>query len=315
MNYNKPRVSIGMPVYNGEAFLKEAIDSILAQTFEDFELIISDNASTDGTQEICEAYAAADRRIRYYRNERNIGGARNFNRVFELATGEYFKWAAHDDICAPEFLKRCVDVLEQNPSVVLCYAKIKHVDEHGIVLDENLDEIIQIDSAEPQVRFHNLINKSFTKVHRGQQLYGVVRASTLAITPLLGSYSGSDLVLLARLALLSQFHEIPEYLFFNRNHRQRASQALSSPYLLTTWFDPTKEGKLVFPKWRIFFEYLHSVNHVPLSLHERIHCYIHLGNWLSKHWDIMVKEVLKVPVWPIYFSIHRRASFEKLKQV
>src|SRR5688572_10868700 len=103
MPEKNPRVSIGLPVYNGENYLAEAIDSILAQTFEDFELIISDNASTDRTQEICEAYAAKDGRIRYYRSEVNKGSAWNFNRVFELARGEYFKWAAHDDYIAPEY--------------------------------------------------------------------------------------------------------------------------------------------------------------------------------------------------------------------
>ena len=106
-----PRVSIGIPVYNGGRFIKEAIDSILAQTFEDFELILSDNASTDETEEICKEYATLDRRIRYYRNEENLGAAKNYNRVFELSNGEYFKWASHDDLCAPEYLERCIAAL------------------------------------------------------------------------------------------------------------------------------------------------------------------------------------------------------------
>ena len=109
---NKPRVSIGMPVFNGENYLAEALDSLLTQTFSDFELIISDNASTDKTEEICRAYAVRDQRIRYFRNQENLGASRNYNRVFELSSGEYFKWAAHDDLCAPEFLGRCVDVLD-----------------------------------------------------------------------------------------------------------------------------------------------------------------------------------------------------------
>jgi glycosyltransferase involved in cell wall biosynthesis len=90
---DKPRLSIGMPVFNGEKYLKEALDSILAQTYSDFELLISDNASTDRTEQICREYAAKDRRIRYYRNEKNIGAPKNFNRVFELSSGKYFRWA------------------------------------------------------------------------------------------------------------------------------------------------------------------------------------------------------------------------------
>ena len=99
-----PRVSIGLPVYNGELFLENALDSILSQTYSDFELIISDNASDDKTEEICRSYAARDKRVRYSRNAHNLGAAPNYNRVYHLARGRYFKWASHDDVLAPEFL-------------------------------------------------------------------------------------------------------------------------------------------------------------------------------------------------------------------
>ena len=95
----KPRVSIGLPVYNGQEFLEETLHSILNQTFNDFELIICDNASTDRTAEICRSFAKRDRRIRYYRNEINLGAAKNFNGVFFLARGEYLKWSDNDDLC------------------------------------------------------------------------------------------------------------------------------------------------------------------------------------------------------------------------
>jgi glycosyltransferase involved in cell wall biosynthesis len=117
-----PRVSIGLPVYNGERFLKDALDSILSQTYRDFELIISDNASSDHTEEICRRYAARDERVRYYRYDNNVGAARNFNRVFQLSRGEYFKWAAHDDICSPGFLQRCVKILDSDTAVVVCFS-------------------------------------------------------------------------------------------------------------------------------------------------------------------------------------------------
>ena len=117
----KPRVTIGMPVYNGAALVGAALESILAQTLTDFELIISDNASTDATAEVCRSYAAKDRRIRYYRNEKNLGAAPNFNRVVELATNgvPYFKWAAHDDVIAPTFLEKCARVLDAAPQSVV----------------------------------------------------------------------------------------------------------------------------------------------------------------------------------------------------
>src|SRR5262245_48603442 len=126
-----PRISIGLPVYNGDRFLGEALDCLLSQTFEDFELIVADNASTDETPVICRAYAAADKRVRYVRNEVNIGAYRNFNKVFQLASGKYFKWAAADDVCHKELLARCLSVLETDSSVVAAYAKARFVDQDG----------------------------------------------------------------------------------------------------------------------------------------------------------------------------------------
>jgi glycosyltransferase involved in cell wall biosynthesis len=118
-----PKVSIGMPVYNGENFIVESLDALFAQTFTDFELIICDNASTDRTGEICREYAARDARIRYCRNETNIGASANYNLTFELARGDYFKWAAHDDICAPTYVERCVEALDRDPGVALAYRR------------------------------------------------------------------------------------------------------------------------------------------------------------------------------------------------
>jgi glycosyltransferase involved in cell wall biosynthesis len=106
-----PRLAIGLPVHNGERYVSQAIDSLLGQTFTDFTLIVSDNGSTDATEEICRAYARRDARIRYHRSDENRGAAWNFNRVFELADSPYFKWAAYDDLCAPHFVERCIEFL------------------------------------------------------------------------------------------------------------------------------------------------------------------------------------------------------------
>ncbi|UBF27329.1 glycosyltransferase [Kovacikia minuta CCNUW1] len=136
MSDRLPRVSVGLAVYNGENYIREAIDSILAQTFEDFELIISDNASTDKTQEICLEYAARDQRIRYDRADRNRGAAWNQNRVFELSTGTYYKLAAHDDVIAPDYLAKCVAVLDQNPAVVLCHSWTRSINEKSEIVED-----------------------------------------------------------------------------------------------------------------------------------------------------------------------------------
>ena len=129
-------ISIGLPVYNGDKYLTRAIESILMQTHQNLELIISDNASNDETRDICEHYKNIDRRVRYKRNNANIGAAKNFNNTFALANGKYFRWMAHDDVCAPSYLEECVNVLEKDHSVVLCHTDIKFIDEKDEVIKQ-----------------------------------------------------------------------------------------------------------------------------------------------------------------------------------
>jgi glycosyltransferase involved in cell wall biosynthesis len=290
MSNHRPRASIGMPVYNGERFLKEALDSILAQTFEDFELIISDNASTDRTQEICRVYAAQDRRIRYYRNEQNLGAAWNYNRVFELSTGEYFKWATHDDLCAPEYLERCVEVLDHHPAVVLCYPRTISIDEHGERIGDDFDGL-NLRSPRPHERYEHYHNR-FRFYGKCNPILGLMRASILKMTPLIGSYMSSDQILLGELALRGEFYEIPERLFFRRDHPQTSVRANPRSEERAVWFDPSNRGKLQLPAWRWFFEYLSSIKRVPMGWHEKTHCYTQMGRWVLWNWRRLNGEVI-----------------------
>src|SRR5262249_19254785 len=197
----------GLFVYNGERFLEEALQSILNQTFTDFELIISDNASTDRTGEIAQAYAKRDDRIRYYRNEKNIGAGWNARRVYELATGKYFKWATADDLLEPDLLRRCVEILESDPGCVVAYASTKEVDENGSFI-KNYVTPINVDSNNPIARFREML----LMYHMCYQIYGVMRMSALRQIPPQGVYVNGDGVLLARMSLLGWFYEIPEHL-------------------------------------------------------------------------------------------------------
>jgi glycosyltransferase involved in cell wall biosynthesis len=275
MSDGKSRVSIGLPVFNGEKYLAEALDSILAQTFADFELIISDNASTDRTPEICRAYTARDSRVRYFRNETNLGAARNFDRVFELSSGEYFKWAAHDDVCAPEFLERCVKVLDQDASVVLCHPRTTIIDEQGRPMFRYIVKL-DTDSTRPHERFREVIGVR----HWCFQVFGVARASVLRMTPLIAGYTGSDRNLLAELGLFGRIHEIPEYLFFRRDHPQTSTSMFPDNRKRMAWFDPTRAGWVRFPSWLKFRGYFMSVMRVPMSGYERMLCFIHLSRWV-----------------------------------
>lgn len=291
MDNHKPRVSIGLPVYNGANYLEKAIKAILAQTYSDFELIISDNASTDRTQKICLAYAARDRRIRYYRNERNTGGAYNFNRVFELSSGGYFKWAAHDDIVAPDYLLKCVEVLDQDHSVILCHSKVKVIDESGKTLSHSSINHDKAGSLKPQCRFGALVQTD----HLCMDIFGLIRRDVLKLTPLISGYIGSDRVLLAELGLLGRFHLIPEYLFFSRDHPERSIRSIPF-HFRAEWFDPANEGRTVFPHWRVYFEYFMCVRRISLTKYERICCYLHLLHWLSANlnWARMVSDLFIV---------------------
>jgi glycosyltransferase involved in cell wall biosynthesis len=218
-------VSIGMPVYNGERLVEQAISSILAQEYDDFELIISDNASEDRTQEICRAYAARDRRIRYSRNDNNMGSVYNFNRVFSLASGEYFQWAAHDDFWAPGFLRQCVDVLDRERSAVLCFATMAVVDDDGRVLRVHRDHLGGLASPDPRRRFHHMI----WYLRDCHPVFGLTRASALRKTRLIQNVPEPDRLLLGELSLLGPMVQLPEPLFFRRISPRRDGWVWLSP--------------------------------------------------------------------------------------
>ena len=293
LSSNKPRVSIGMPVFNGEKYLKEALDSILAQTYRDFELIISDNASTDHTQQICLEYATKDSRIRYYRNEKNLGAPKNYNRVFELSSGEYFRWAAYDDVLAPEYLQKCIGILDRDPSIVLCHSRTGRIDEHGTLVGYyNQGMLRRIGSWKPHERFRDLISLFFNCY----LVFGVIRASSFRKTPLHGSYIGADRNLLAEIGLMGRIHEIPECLFFERHHPDSYSANRPWPYTSTTpvnslrkemaWW--SKHDWTSFPHWKNCIEYLRSVNRVLLKWSERLLCYDQIFRWfMEEGWVFM----------------------------
>jgi len=287
MQTGKPRVSVGIPVYNGEDFLSFALDSVLAQTFRDFELLICDNASTDRTPQICLAYASREARIRYFRNEKNLGIAMNQNRLSRLATGEYFAWVAHDDGCAPEYLARCVEILDQNPDVVVCYSKTQDIGEDGLPIgrdnphrvNEVPSEKLASDSLFLRQRFHDLIQLN----HQCEPDYGLIRMEVLKKTGLHGRYADSDRVLLAELALHGRFHYVREPLFLHREHTHRSVHAYPSRQRRTVLMDPTQEGKIVLPYWREFFEFLRCIGRAPISRRVRMSCYSEMLGWLKDY--------------------------------
>jgi glycosyltransferase involved in cell wall biosynthesis len=294
MSTTNPRMSIGLPVYNGENYLEQVLDSLLGQTYRDFELIISDNASTDRTQAICRAYAATDGRVRYFRNVTNLGAAKNYNRVFELSSGEYFKWAAHDDTCAPDFLVKCIDVLNRDPSVVLCYTRMIDIDEHGKHV-RTTRTALAADSIKPNERFRGIIHGG----HQCAEVFGVIRTSILCKTPLISNYADCDRVLLAEIGLYGRFHEVPEVLFFHRVHPGTSVRMYPGRVTRAQWYDPKLAGRVLFPRSRQFFEYLLTIKRSPLTWSERALCYLAMCGWLR---DRGRREAVKVlsRIWPLF---------------
>lgn len=272
-----PKVSIGLAVYNGESYLAEAIESILAQTFTDFELIISDNASTDHTSEICQRYAACDPRIRYQRNAVNIGGANNENLTFRLARGQYFRWAAHDDICGAELLANCVAVLDANPDIVLCSTIIVKIDESGY--PTGLLERNKATAAEPHRRLRELASMD----HWCEESYGLIRTAVLQKTQLQLNYTDSDRTLLSELSLYGRFYQVPKKLFFKRIHATMSTAIYPKWRARMAWFNPTftLAENITCPHWLQFFHYLAVIKRAPLTPTERARCYQYiLGRWL-----------------------------------
>lgn len=271
-----PKVSIGLPVYNGENYLGEALDSLLQQTFEDYELIISDNASNDRTGDIARDYAARDSRVRYICLAENRGASANFTRVFEESSGKYFKWAAHDDVCAPEYLSRCVEILDSDSSVSLAHTVFAPLYAEGKVGDP-WPVFAELESSNPAERFAKVLRIgpeiSF--------IWGVIRKEMLARTSLLGNYVGQDRTLLSALSLMGKFRLFPELLFFQREHPSRAVHTSNwhNTHQAVAWYDTSLSGKIVFPAWRVLMEHLNGINRASLELRVRLDSYRELYDW------------------------------------
>lgn len=293
MNKKPPAVSIGMPVFNGENFLEETLQSIHDQTFEDFELIISDNASTDRTEAICYRWAASDPRVRYFRNDRNYGAAYNFNRTFELSRGEYFKWAAHDDLISPNFIECCVSVLERSPEAVVAYTPSVFIDENGRPIRYRKEEF-RMESPSPSRRFWQLVS------HMGHciPVFGLIRASALTQTRLIGAFPHADRVTLLELSLLGQFREADSALFYLRQHSGKSQRANPTHESLLRWYGTSITGPLRHSFFRLTKEKLEAIRRSELGpLHKlvcRVRVVIFTIGWLvpaaiRKLWKVVCR--------------------------
>lgn len=297
----KPLVSIGLPVYNGEKYLELCIRNILAQTFRDFEIIISDNASRDRTREICERIAGEDPRVRYSCAEENQGATWNFNRVLELARGRYFKWVAYDDLMSVDFLEVCVRSLEKNPLDILAYGLTTIINAEGEE-QECLPDRIHIAHDRPSDRLREYLHK----VGLTNAIYGVMRMEVLRATHAHQAYPGSDIVLLGDLAIRGRFYEHAGIRFYRRIHPQASAPSNKSLNDLAAWFNPRHAGRLVLPAWEHFSGYLSAIRRSPWSPVEKARCLMVLLRWKRYGTPELLREA--VVAFRFRFSPRRRAD-------
>jgi glycosyltransferase involved in cell wall biosynthesis len=274
-------VSVGLPVFNGENYITEAITSVLGQTCADLELIIQDNASTDRTAEICRQFQAMDPRIRYYRNPRNLGAAPNYNLAYNLARGRYFKWLAHDDRLQPGFLQAAVSTLEERPDAVLCNSVVRYIGAEGEFIGLYDSGLGRADNRSRSRRFASLVLSS----HSCVDFFGLIRRDAMKRSLLHGSFHGADRALLAQLALRGSFVQLAEPLVEMREHSARYTRKQVRATERLAWHDASLRGRIAFPAWRLYAEYVKAVRGERLPALERWRCYGVLGRWWFTNWN------------------------------
>ncbi|MEP0956581.1 glycosyltransferase [Leptolyngbya sp. FACHB-1515] len=274
-----PRITLGMPVYNGAKHIRETLDSILAQTVTDFRLVISDNASTDTTGEICREYAQRDDRIRYYRQSENLGFVNNFNFVFQPEGSPYFKWVAHDDLLKPTYLQRCLELLEQDDSLSMA---------HCITL--------QIDEQSQEIGKYNNLRLSGDRVRDRfwailwtidiYEVYGVMRSDLLTKTQLAGNYVGSERTMLAKMLLQGNIGYVEEGLFSRRDHAGaqtaihiQARNAGNYAVMRKCQAPKSKVPRVLAPVVR-FGKYLEAISMFSMPVGDRLACLKMLTEWV-----------------------------------
>ncbi len=274
-----PRLSIGLPVYNGDRYLANAIEALLGQSYPDFELIISDNASTDKTPEICRHYESLDARVRYCRQRRNIGSSPNHNFVVAEARGELFKWASYDDLYTRDLLERCVVAIDEHPEVVLAHSWTANIDDSDAVFAASAYPLATDEKRAPE-RFRSILFGS-----GGDDIYAVMRTSILRRVIPQDSYHHAENPLVAALSLYGSFHQVPDWLYFRRHHPQQAEQACTTVRARCANMDPRRANRLRHPIARLYVEYLWgyvtAIRRAPLTSAERQECYGHLARWLA----------------------------------
>ena len=296
MKTEMPLVSIGLPVYNGENYVAEAIQCVRNQTFSNWELIICDNSSTDHTFDLCRQLADDDNRIRVYQNPRNMGVSFNYNEVFRRSQGKFFKWAAHDDLFAPRFIAKCVEELDEDQRVVLVFPQLSYVDADGRVLRRQASELSVLGPT-VESRAKQFMRLAAQGTDFLWLAYGLFRRDVLAQTGAMGLYAGDDQVLLFKIALLGNIKQIDEEMFFRREHREASTCKRGSTVRERAKFAYADDNRrLVLPWCHLLKEHLSCVQKTPISLWSRLGCTTAVLRRFLGLWKFFVEEAIHSPL-------------------
>ncbi len=283
------RVCLALPVHNGARFLAETLADITSQSFEDLDIVVVDNASTDQTEAVARDCAARDTRVRYKRHPDFVDVVTNYNRCLQYCNSEFFKWCAADDRIAQTYVQHAVDVLDATSTIIGCYGETAMIASDGATLPSQR-LVLDLSDEAPSARFLKVISAR-PWIHGVDEQYGVFRSAAVRRAGGMSSHAYGDRVLLARLALLGPMAKIGNVLFYNREHNDRSTRSgirLRPGMVLTRrlspgpWppseaWDPRKTGRIVFPEWDLLAEYFRRVHRSELPYNERARCYLGLG--------------------------------------
>jgi glycosyltransferase involved in cell wall biosynthesis len=291
----KPLVSIGMPIYNEGPYLRKALDSLLGQEYRHIEVIITDNASRDDTESICREYAARDGRVRYVKNETNVGAIENFNLAFRLSTGDYFMWASGHDLRTAGYVSKCVEVMERDRGVVLCYPEVAHID-----LDGNVYEVC----SDFQTTFHRPTDKVgrlmcfLYSICPPDVIHGVVRRGAVDNLMRFEYVWIPDYLILIRLCLAGSFAQVRgEFLYVRILRGAVETDDDRLKRYQRTFFPGGTPPRRWFPYWGLVRGCLASVSRERIPLGRKVALYVGLLLWLGRARPFLLKELVRGG-WP-----------------
>jgi glycosyltransferase involved in cell wall biosynthesis len=296
MTTETPLVSIGLPVYNGGNFVAQAIQCVLGQTFCDWELIISDNCSTDQTMAICLKFAEQDSRIRVYQNPRNMGVSFNYNEAFRMSRGRYFKWMAHDDLFDPRFIETCVEEFEKDDDLVLVFPKMCHVSADGqVVRRQSSDLSVLGPTGDCRARrFMALASRGTDFIWLA---YGLIRREIIEQSGAMGLHAGDDQVLLFKIALRGNIKQLDEEMFCRREHDQASTCMRGSTVRERAKFAYADDNRrLILPWCRLLKEHLTCVLNSPIPFRAKVRCTTAVLKRFLVAWKFFVEEAIHSPL-------------------